>query len=234
MKRILFLSALMNIFSISAMAQSKTFTFPQFADGIASDGSFYRSTLMISPWFSSDGPNCTLTLRGISTDFGKGLGTIFNFTIPTGNVFVTNTSANQPLKTGYATLLCSTDVFAQVLYSFYAANGTKLSEATVFGTQPDFSTRLIFDYREGARLGIAIANDTDQPHVYTFTNGSTIVNVTIQPRSSMAKFLDQIIVVGVNQVSFVKITSADFSQFSVMGLRYTGVAFTTIPATSFF
>ena len=42
------------------------------------------------------------------------------------------TWADQGLKTGYATVTCSEDVIANNIIEFCSANGTKLSETTVF------------------------------------------------------------------------------------------------------
>ncbi len=83
---------------------------------------------------------------------------------------------------------------------------------------------------------MAIANDTDIAHAYTLTfinaNGTSTgtASVTVPARSSVAKFLDEITPATANTLTQVQIRATDFSYFSVMGLRFTGTAFTTIPA----
>ena len=57
------------------------------------------------------------------------------------------TSATQPLQTGYGTLFCNEVVFANVIYSFYAPNGTKLAEATVFSATEYTRSSVVFDVR---------------------------------------------------------------------------------------
>src|SRR5437899_6396202 len=96
---------------------------------------------------------------------------------------------------GYATLTCSEYVYAQALYSYYAKDGTKIAEATVFASAGDIggwsSYRMIADQRGGSQLGIAIANDTDLPRTYQVTINSVSGRVTIPARTSTGKFLTE-------------------------------------------
>ena len=79
------------------------------------------------------------------------------------------TAGTQSFQSGFATFTCDKSVFANVLYAFYSASGVKLSEATVFSAAPSIQSRLILDHRDGARLGVAIANITDIARTYTIT-----------------------------------------------------------------
>src|SRR5262245_46481540 len=68
----------------SLNAQPSTFhVFPQVADGRFSDGTFYRSTLLILS--NGAGAQCTLSLHGMTTSFPPGpSGFFFPISIPLG------------------------------------------------------------------------------------------------------------------------------------------------------
>jgi hypothetical protein len=218
--------------SVSASAQSTSATFPQFADGKFPDGSYYRSTVMFTSGSENDTAFCIFRLYGMTATLGPVTGDTFPLLIPTpGGFFSNRTNGTQALQTGYATLDCDKAVFSQVLYAYYAANGTKLSEATVFPSAPSSSFRVIVDYKEGARLALAIANNTDLAHSYTVYIGLRQNVLVIPAHRSMAQFLDEILL-GVlpNELTQVRIKSNDLSDFSVIGFRYTGAAFSTILA----
>lgn len=221
---------LLVLFSANGYAQETFHVFPQIADGVFPDGTYYRSTLMITPWFSSDAPVCSFRLYGMNTTLDSGTGSVFSITIPAGSFYAGRTAANQGFASGYATLTCDKYTFAQVLYSFYAANGGKLGEATVFSTQETYSQRLVVDYRDGARLGIAIANNTDLTRNYKLTLGTRTATVQVPARTTRARFLDELLTVAANEVGLVKIEYVEFSQFAAVGLRFTGAVFSTIPA----
>src|SRR5262245_44212486 len=148
-------------------AQSMITVFPQVADGVAADGTYYRTTFMIMSWdyFLPDF-TCTLRLHGLNVTFNRGVGpnSFFTISVPNGlEAFLGVTQADQPLRTGYAVLTCPQAVAAQALYSYYAADGTKFGEATVFGVNGDKDIgddvdhyRLVADQRGGSQLGIAI------------------------------------------------------------------------------
>jgi hypothetical protein len=219
------------------LAQVKSQIFPEFVDGTASDGTSYKSTLIIIPPFNADRPNCTLTTRGLSVAFennSQPRGTSFTFAI-TANLIAARTNASQPLASGFATLSCDIPVYAELLITFYASNGTKISEATVFSTEFESTLfKLIIDNRDNARLGLAIANNTDSDRTYDLqivgTNGTRNVSVTVPARRNRAVFADELTTVLAGTVGILTIESRDFSDFSVIGLRFTGGAFTTVPA----
>jgi len=217
--------------ALSLQAQDTFHIFPQIADGTFSDGSYYKSTFLILPWFDTDAAACSLRLYGLSATLGtSGPSNAFTINVPVGGYYAGLTAANQPLKTGYATLTCSDFVYAQLLYSAYSANGTKVGEATVFSSQDSYFFKMILDYRGGSKLGIAISNNTDITHTYELTLGSRTATVTVGARSSVAKFVDQLMSVPADTVGILNIEATDFSEFSAIGLRYTGPVFATIPA----
>jgi hypothetical protein len=215
------------------------------ADGAASDGSYYKTTFMIMPGsdLSSSSTTCALGFQGLTVSFDNNAsGGII--TVPPGGFYSITTSATQSLRSGYAVLFCSGSVYAQALYSYYAPNGTKLSEATVFASNGDYlylsstSHRLFADQRGGSQLGLAIANDTDAPHTYKVTvnsqSGTVAQSTTIAvpARSSVAKFLTDIVPASANTIGVVKVETTDYSTgLYAIGLRFTGSTFTTIPAT---
>src|SRR5947207_11830634 len=67
------LSVLMLSGSEVLSAQATFNIFPQFADGRFTDSTYYRSTLMILPWFEGDAPQCNFTLYGMSATFVGGI-----------------------------------------------------------------------------------------------------------------------------------------------------------------
>jgi len=205
--------------------------FPQFADGRTSDGNYYRTTIMIVNSSSTSG-TCTLRLYGLTVNGGN----TFNYdTFPAGTwTITTSINSMQDLKSGYATLQCGMPVEAQLLYSFYSASGTKISEATVFSSPPGGSVQVLADNREASSLAIAIANDSDQSTTYTITaynsSGIPIGSVTqpIPARRSLAAYLTNLISLPPNHYGPVLVTGGGGSA-SVIGIRFTGGVFTTIP-----
>src|SRR5207244_9325148 len=138
------------------------------------------------------GATCALQLRGGLTVTGFAL----NYSMGPSGWVIAPTTGTQSFQSGYASLDCGTSkVEAQLLYSFYAPNGTKLSEATVFSSVPVSTAWVIADHREGAQLGIAIANDTNQSVTYTITvsGASGTGSVTLAPRTSTARFVNQLV-----------------------------------------
>ena len=205
--------------------------FPQFADGRFTDGTFYRTTLMIANPSSTSGVSCTMQMRGFTVP-----GFQTNYTLAAGGWVIMPTSGLQNFVSGYATLSCSANVEAQVLYSYYAPNGVKISEATVFSSPASFALGMLSDERDGARFAIAIANDSDRSVTYTVyvdSNGfSGSTQIPLNARTSMAAFIGELVSgIPPNAISAVTVVaSSSADSGSVIGLRYTGGVFTTMPA----
>jgi len=221
-----------------ANAQYRSNVFPQVADGVFSDGSYYKTTFTIFPEYetSTTTITCALILYGLGVNLdGKGLRSDWIIALDQGNYYVSSSAADQSLRTGYATLTCSDYVNAQALYSYYAKDGTKIAEATVFASDGNplllfgRGYRMIADQR-GSQLGIAIANGTAMARTYQLTINSLGATVTVPAHTSIARFLTDIVPGSANNVGILKIKSTDYSDFYAIGLRYTGGAFTTIPA----
>jgi hypothetical protein len=209
--------------------------FPQFADGRFSDGSYYRSTLMVSNPSTINTATCSVQLRGL---FLSGFNS--SYSMPPGSWIIAPTSGTQQFQSGSATLDCSFKVEAYLVYSLYSADDVKLSEATVFSSALGSGKQILADGREGARMGLAVANDSDSTASYTVTAAdSTGVSTgtatqTLSPRSSRAAFVDEIVSVLPNAISRIFVISQNNAYLSAIGLRFTGPTFTTIPATTFF
>lgn len=247
MRRILFVFAAIAISSVYSFAQSENHIIAQVADGAFGDGTSYRTTFMILPWFNSPEGECLLELHGMTATLTtQGNQTFLNessLLLPlTGGVpWVIETGRDQPFQSGFATLECADYVFATALYSFHAPNAAKLAEATVFSTEGAFNTilNLIVDERNGARLGVAIANPTALTRMYELTFADYETTMAIPGRSSQAQFLDEMnwvrnsvpTVWPTGQVGALEIRASDFTNFGAIGLRYSGTTFTTIPAT---
>ena len=229
--------------SLKAQTESTSHVFPVIADGRFSDGSSFRSTFMISNSSSTLSANCTLRLRGMTADLVEANGrqiaatSTYSFVLNGNQWGITRTGGTQNFATGYASLSCSAPVTAHVLYSFYAASGVKLGEATVFSSLRGSILQLLTDQREGSMLGVAITNDSDSPVTYLVAagdiNGQSVGtnSLTIPARSTLLKFVSELVpAAGSNYIGQFLIGSNSGSVYAI-GLRFTGGVFTTIPAT---
>jgi hypothetical protein len=217
---------------------STSHVFAEFADGKFSDGSYYRSTTMVAT-DSTSSVSCTWTLYGLRVT-GFGDGTRLVFSLAPGSWDIRKTPAGQDFKAGYATLTCSRPVTAQILYTYFSASGQVLSEATVFSSPAATIGQLLVDQTNGSQLGIAIANHSDTTKNFLILAGSMSGDVRretiirIPARSQVAQFLNEMIpTIPQNFTGAVHVLSDsdDFDDIFVIGLRYTGIAFTTIPPT---
>ena len=212
--------------------------FPQVADGSFSDGTFFRTTIALANE-SFDVINCHLILYGMDADFGAGRGSSFPLSVPAYGVMSVRTTGAWQLQSGYATVGCDNyGISGHLTYATYDAFGTKISEATVFPTKREsYYYSIIVDGGDGARLGLAIANNTDLSRTYDFTlwdeSGGTVStgSATVPARSNSARFLDELIspppASGI--VYLLEIQSSDYSRFSMIGIRVTGSVFSTVP-----
>ena len=92
---------------------------------------------------------------------------------------------------------------------------------------PTPQVQVLVDQREGARFALAIANDTDQRVAY-LVGGRELI---LDPHTHFAVFLDEW---GTSDDFYGPVyVTGHFGSgpANVIGLRYTGEAFTTIPAT---
>ena len=221
------------------VTQSDTFmVFPQVASGAFSDGGFYRTTLSLVGQSDNDA-TCDLTLYGLEVDFGSGMGSEFPLTVPGGSFISIQTTGAGTIDSGYATVTCDREVSGQLSYGAYTVAGRKIAEATVFPTEVETSSYdILVDGRDGARLGLPIANNTDASRMYNLSlrdSSGVLIStgqVTVPPRSNVARFLNELVspepVSG--SVYLLEVRSSDSSNFSMVGLRYTGLVFSSVPA----
>jgi hypothetical protein len=163
---------------------------------------------------------------------------LFTLNFSANSTFIGNTTGTQNFQSGYATFSCGgISVYAQAVYSYYAPNGVKFSEATVFSSPAAARSQILADNREGSRVGLAIANDSDQVNTYSiaaYNSAGAVVGSTtrtLQPRTSVADFVDNFIA-GIPPDYFGQVlvtATTPGGTGSIIGLRFTGAAFTTIP-----
>jgi hypothetical protein len=238
-----------------ANAQQKAFVFPEVADGVWDNGGYYKSTFIILPTESSTAVvTCGFVLYGLGVDLdGKGLVTGWTATVSPGIPYVASSSADQPIHAGYATLSCTDYVRALVFYTSYTTGGPGTNLGAVFGSSDSSCSATNGAYMDvnqqgGSQLAFAIANNTTQTGTYEvrfFENNPPAppsllqgTTVTVPAHTSYAKFLTEILPASSNRVGYVQISPADLgvfgTGFSVIALRFTGAAFTTIPVSCYF
>jgi hypothetical protein len=217
--------------------QSRNHIFAQFADGKFSDGAFYRSTFLVSS-DNTTSINCTATLVGLTVP-GFGNGSTYTFTVVRGGWSIITTPGTQSLRSGYATLDCNAPVAAQVLFSSFSPAGILLSEATIFSSPIATIAQLLADQRNGAQLGVAIANTRSASTEFIVMaidqNDREIGRTTVQlpGQSHLARFLNELITVpsGFTGQVLISTTPSTVGNIYAIGLRFTGPVFTTIPVT---
>ena len=212
--------------------------FPQVADGSLSDGAYYRTTILLTRESSGDA-TCRVKLYGMNANFeGLGRSSLVTLTVPGDSFVSVRTTGTGRIQTGYATVDCDTLVSGQLTYSSYDKFGTKLAEATVFPTEIESSNySIIVDGRDGAQLALAIANNTDHPEIYSLylqdSEGRLVGEgyVAVAAHSNLARFVNELIspppLSGI--VYLLEVQSATDSGFSMIGLRFTGYVFSTVP-----
>ena len=212
--------------------------FPQVVSGTLGDGSFYRATISLIRWAEGDA-DCDVDLYGMELDFGGGRSSSFEGTVPGQGFLSARALAAGDIQIGYAVVTCDAPVFGQLTYASYDPLGAKIAEAAVFPTRVEYSSyKILVDGRDGARLGLAIANNTDRPRTYGLTlrgsDGGAVRTgtLTVPARSNVARFVDELIVPGPapGRVHLLEVRSDDDSKFSMIGIRFTGSVFSIVPA----
>jgi hypothetical protein len=230
----LFITCAVILVSLPAQAQDAFHVFPQIADGYLPDGTYFRSTLAVIPWFS-DAVTCNWAVYGLTLSLDSGqTGTSFSLNIAGNGYVVHKTTGSMPLRSGYSTLSCTDWVDAMVIYTFHAGDGSKLSEATVFSSDDLLYSKMIIDQRGGEQLGLGIANDSDINSAYRLTlrtaGGTTqTATINVAARRNVAEFVNLWLPAAANTIGVLEIESVDRVAFYAVGLRFTGAVFTTIP-----
>lgn len=201
--------------------------FPQDAFGTLPDGSFFQSTLLVHNT-SDSATSCTLRN-------GKHSEPVWSVVLNgRGWNLYPHISINRPLVSDYVSLSCTTEVFATLLYSYNSPDGKTIAEATVFSSPVATGFHLVADQRGSKRLGLAIANDLDMEQTATIRvyDASATLQQTasrrIPARSSVTGFLNEM--TGWSADVLAQLTISCDSGCAVIGLRFAGSVFTTIPA----
>ena len=148
---------------------------------------------------------------------------------------VLKTGNTGSLSSGMAMLECNKEVWTHVLVSL-ASGGSTISEALVEPAEPDRWVVFVADHRGGSRFGVAVANPSDQAiEVKVSVTGlaegdEKEVEVSIPPHESKAFFLDELYDIPKDHLGGVSLWSDAGRLLYVIGLRFTGQVFTTIPA----
>ena len=207
------------------------YVFPQFVFGGG-----WASTLTVQAL--GDGPTtCRLTAGGrvLPTwrDISSGQEAMLN--LDEWHFLVLKTGNTGSLSSGMAMLECNKEVWTHVLFSL-ASGGPTISEALVEPAEPDRWVVFVADHRGGSRFGVAVANPSDQAiEVKVSVTGlaegdEKEVEVSIPPHESKAFFLDELYDIPKDHLGGVSLWSDAGRLLYVIGLRFTGQVFTTIPA----
>ena len=207
------------------------YVFPQFVFGGG-----WASTLTVQALW--DGPTtCRFTAGGRVLppwrDISSGQEAMLN--LDEGYFQVLWTGNTGSLSSGLAMLECNKEVWTHVLVSL-ASGGSTISEALVEPAEPDRRVVFVADHRGGSRFGVAVANPSDQAIEVTVSvtelaeGDEKEVEVSIPPHESKAFFLDELYDIPKDHLGGVALWSNDGLLLYVIGLRFTGQVFTTIPA----
>ena len=219
-----------------ASAQHK-YVFPQFVFGGG-----WASTLMVQA--SATPTTCTfsaqdrfLTMSNPSGNNFSGTSIPLNFGMNGWTILKTATPQGMAVSSGMAVLDCSEEVSANTLFSL-EVGGSLVSEAVVQSPEEivlgESGAQFLADHRDGARFGVAVANPSNQPISVVVAvadlNGQEIGNTTVhlQANDFQAFFVDELVTIPTGHTGQVVLGAT--GSFYAIGLRFTGLVFTTIPA----
>jgi hypothetical protein len=214
---------------------AKYHVFPQFVDGAFPDGSFFRSTLFAINAATANA-SCNYQLHGMSNDR---LGPANTITLPAnGGVFRASTTGNAAaIAAGYSTLSCDQPTFSYVQYEYVSSDGAVQGTASVYSSPSGTASEFIFPTAPGYRLGVAVANDSDNSSQITLRLGAAGANelqttIMLQPRSRTARFVDELFTIpnGFVPVALLLQSAGPApTPFNALGLTFSGPVFSTAP-----
>ena len=221
------------------------YIFPQFAFGGG-----WESTLMVQ---TSGTPttNCTfsaqgrsLTMRNPSGNNLTGTSITLTFGMHGWTILKTATPQGMAASSGMAVLDCDEEVSANTLFSL-EVGGSLVGEALVKSAEEivsgESAAQFLTDHRNGARFGMAVANPSNRPIDVSVgvgdLEGQLIANTTVNVPANAAQafMVDELVTIPPGYIGQVLIGPSNNPGPSVyvVGLRFTGPVFTTIPATVF-
>ena len=245
--RVLLLPVLLiaGLVDVASAQQSTWHVFPQFAFGGG-----WESTLMVQ---TSGTPttNCTFSAQGRSltmrNPYGNNLtGTSITLTFGMHGWTILKTATPQGMaaSSGMAVLDCDEEVSANTLFSL-EVGGSLVGEALVKPAEEivsgESAAQFLADHRNGARFGMAVANPSNRPIDVSVgvadLEGQLIANTTVNVPANAAQafMVDELVTIPPGHIGQVLIGPSNNPGPSVyvVGLRFTGPVFTTIPATVF-
>ena len=225
-----------------ASAQHK-YIFPQFAFGAG-----WESTLMVQA--SATPTTCTFSAQGrfltMRNPFAEnslsGTSIPLTFGMNRWTILKTATPLGMEVSSGMAVLDCSEEVSANTLFSL-EVGGSLVAEAVVEPAEEIVSgesvAQFLADHRNGARFGMAVANPSNRPIDVSVgvgdLEGQLIANTTVNVPANAAQafMVDELVTIPPGHIRQVLIRPSNNPGPSVyvVGIRFTGPVFTTIPAT---
>ena len=213
--------------------------FPWIVDGQMNSGAVYRTELVLSnPNFGF--ATCTLQFGGLSPRIAALNGTsstpltVLNFAVFPSGYEVLRTLGNQPLASGYAVLNCSAPIYATSSFALFASTSASspTAETTLPSSFGNTTIEYLFDYRNEARLGIALANPYLTPATFSLTLTGSVNGVwlvTVPAAAVVTRFLDELVSLPPNAIGKVVISDWAFSRnvYSI-GLKFSPSTFAPV------
>ena len=203
------------------------YIFPQFPYGGG-----WSSTLTVLDKGDGGPTTCRFTTVGRPIPGKTEPEFILNLDERNGHVWRTGWGGS--LSSGMAMLECDNAVWTHVLFSL-RSDGSIVSEALVEPAPEDNFVLFVADHRGGSRFGVAVANPSDQQIEVTVSvtglnEAEDRTEINIPARDAKAFFLDELYDIPKDHLGVVAMWSDDTNSLHVIGLRFTGQVFTTIPA----
>lgn len=201
-------------------------------------------------FFANDGTPLDVNLRiaqGSGASSTTDSGSFFTATIEASGTFRAYTTAAGALKTGWVIVDADDFVNTIAIFSLNSRNSGLISEATVFDAASATRQRLFgdtypkstfitqFTNQTGSDTGIAIANTETRSAAITIRlldstgRESRSTRVTLAALAATAKFLKELFS-GLSSFQGTVELQSDVP-VAVLGLRYTGAVFTTVPVS---
>jgi hypothetical protein len=218
---------------------SSRHVFPWFLDGHTASGETYKTDLMLS------NPNaaitrCTLQFAGFTARLDGLNGALPTaVSVATFDIFqfgyeVIRSLAGQNLARGYAVLNCTAPIYATATLSYFESETSKspVVEASLPSSFGATSIEYVFDRRNGARLGIAVANPFGTPTAFRLSVGGTLNGTwtfLVPAGGVFAAFLDELVPLPANATGKVILSDANGARpiYSIAS-KYRGSTFSSV------
>ena len=155
-------------------------------------------------------------------------------------ILKTESPQGSEVSSGMAVLDCTAAVSAHTLFSL-KVGGSLVGEAVVDSAREivggSAEAQFLADHRDGARIGVAVANPSNEPISVSVrvadADGQQIASTTVNvwQWNAQAFMLDDLAAIPAGHTGQVLIGTEPGASVYVVGLRFTGHVFTTIPIT---